>query len=130
MGKTDLHRVLAALGKSRLVLLVLALGLALLLLPKSGGSASAGSAQAGAEADRGDPLQSSGIPLETESRRLAELLRAVRGVGEAEVLLSAQGAVVVCTGGDDPAVRLRVTDAVSVYTGLGSDRIRVIAGKR
>lgn len=40
-----------------------------------------------------------------------------------------QGALVVCSGGDDPAVRLRLADAVSDLTGLGTDRISVCKGK-
>lgn len=36
-----------------------------------------------------------------------------------------QGAVVVCPGGDDPQVRLRLSQAVSALTGLGSDRISI-----
>ncbi len=39
-----------------------------------------------------------------------------------------QGALIVCTGGDDPAVRLAVTGAVADLTGLGADRITVCAG--
>ncbi len=39
-----------------------------------------------------------------------------------------QGAVVVCQGGDDPAVRLRLSAAVSALTGLGSDRILICKG--
>ena len=39
-----------------------------------------------------------------------------------------QGAVVVCQGGDDPQVRLLLTQAVSALTGLGSDRITVCRG--
>ena len=39
-----------------------------------------------------------------------------------------QGALVVCSGGGDPAVRLRVVEAVSALTGLGSDRISVCPG--
>lgn len=57
-----------------------------------------------------------------------------RGGGEQEVIAlqrvlpSFRGAVVVCPGGGDPAVRLALTDAVSVLTGLGADRIRVCRG--
>ena len=36
-----------------------------------------------------------------------------------------QGAVVVCTGGGDAAVRLRVVEAVSNFTGLGAADISV-----
>lgn len=40
-----------------------------------------------------------------------------------------QGAVVVCPGGDDPAVRLKLVEAVSALTGLGSDKISICKGK-
>ena len=36
-----------------------------------------------------------------------------------------QGAVVVCPGGEDPQVRLRLSASVSALTGLGSDRISI-----
>lgn len=39
-----------------------------------------------------------------------------------------QGALIVCPGGDDPQVRLRLTEAVSALTGLGSARITVCKG--
>ena len=40
------------------------------------------------------------------------------------------GAVVVCDGADSAVVRLRVVQAVSALTGLGSDKISVIKMKR
>lgn len=40
------------------------------------------------------------------------------------------GAVVVCDGADSAAVQLRVIQAVSALTGLGSDKISVIKMKR
>ena len=39
------------------------------------------------------------------------------------------GAIVVCQGGDNPAVRLAVVQAVSSVTGIGSDRISVLKMK-
>lgn len=39
------------------------------------------------------------------------------------------GAVIVCQGADNPAVKLAVTDAVSRLTGLGSDKISVLKMK-
>jgi stage III sporulation protein AG len=39
------------------------------------------------------------------------------------------GAVIVCQGASDPAVRLAVSDAVSKATGLGMDRISVLMMK-
>ena len=40
-----------------------------------------------------------------------------------------QGALVVCSGGEDPGVRLRLVEAVSALTGLGADKISVCKGK-
>lgn len=40
-----------------------------------------------------------------------------------------QGALVVCPGADDPAVKLALTRAVSALTGLGADKISVCKGK-
>ena len=39
------------------------------------------------------------------------------------------GAIIVCEGGDRPAVRLAISVAVSDVTGLGSDRISVLKMK-
>ena len=112
---------------------MLALGLGLLLLPRTSKTTAAAAAEAAApavSAGVGDPLDASGIPLDTEAERIAALLRGVRGVGRAEVLLSREGAVVVCTGADSPQVQLDVTNAVSAYTGLGSDKIRILKMKQ
>ena len=54
-----------------------------------------------------------------------------RGSGSQEVVTlqtlspQFQGALVVCPGGDDPGVRLRLVAAVSALTGLGSDKISI-----
>ncbi len=40
-----------------------------------------------------------------------------------------QGAVVLCQGADDPAVKLAIADAVSKITGLGLDKIAVLKMK-
>ena len=39
------------------------------------------------------------------------------------------GAVIVCEGADNPAVRLSITEAVSRITGLGTDKISVLKMK-
>lgn len=39
------------------------------------------------------------------------------------------GAIIVCQGGGDPAVRLAVVQAVSSVTGIGADRISVLKMK-
>lgn len=122
-----MERLIRVLTRNKYVLLVLALGLLLLLLPRSSGAGTdAGTAAVpAAPAGVGAPLEVSGIPLDTESERLEALLEAIRGVGSAKVLLSKEGASVVCAGADSAAVRLAVTEAVAAYTGLGSDKIAV-----
>ncbi len=46
-----------------------------------------------------------------------------------EVYPRYQGALLVCAGGDDPTVRLQLTQAVSALTGLGADKISISKGK-
>lgn len=40
-----------------------------------------------------------------------------------------QGALVVCSGGADAGVRLKLMEAVSALTGLGTDKISICQGK-
>lgn len=72
---------------------------------------------------------------EQEGRReMEERVVVIDGDGGEEVLLicqrypTFQGALIVCRGGDDPQVRLKLTEAVSALTGLGTDRITVCKG--
>lgn len=56
------------------------------------------------------------------------------GVGESPVLVQQlyprfQGALVVCSGGGDADVRLKLMEAVSALTGLGTDKITICEGK-
>lgn len=46
-----------------------------------------------------------------------------------ELYPSYQGALLVCPGGDDPAVCLKLTEATSALTGLGADKISISKGK-
>lgn len=118
------------LRRNKYVLLTLCLGLVLLLLPRGEQTQTAAEPQGYAvRGGEGNPMAASGIPMDTECCRIAALLSSMRGVGEAQVLLSDSGAVVVCAGADDPAVRLDVTHAVSAYTGLGSNKITVMKMK-
>lgn len=91
--------------KFKLPLLVLILGIFLMMLP--GGSQKENHVQ--------EPEYS-----------LQELLCRTRGVGDARVLISENGAVIVCEGAEDPRVRLDIIRAVGSYTGFGSDRITIL----
>ncbi len=90
----------------RYVFLVAAAGLLLILWPSGGSAAGEG----------GDG---------TEEARIGSILTSMEGVGEARVLLSENGVVIVCPGAEDPSVCLRVTQAVKCYTGLGADDVRI-----
>ncbi len=89
------------------VLLVAGVGLLLLLWPSSGGM------------DAGEGGESG------EETRIAALLTEMEGVGPARVLLSENGAVVLCPGAGDPSVCLRITQAVRCYTGLGAGDVQI-----
>lgn len=119
MKTLDLSRLMALVTKNKYVLLVLLLGLVLVLLPS-------GDSEQSYAAGQGSELESSGIPMDTEGERIASFLGAIEGVGECRVLLSAEGAVVACDGAESSEVKLCVINAVSAYTGLGSDKISVI----
>ena len=72
---------------------------------------------------------------ESETKKESDVVTVSRGSGVEEVVVtyerypSFQGAVVVCEGGGNSAVRLSVIEAVSVLTGLGSDKITVVQWK-
>ena len=72
---------------------------------------------------------------DNETKRESDIVTVSRGSGSEEVVVTQerypvyQGAVVVCEGGGNSAVRLAVIDAVSVLTGLGSDKITVVQWK-
>ena len=106
------------LQKKSVLIFLLAAGLLLLLWPKSSGSGSA---------EKNEDV------FTNEEKRLCAVLSKIDGVGNVYALLSEEpnrrgeytGAVVVCSGAGSPDTRLRVIQAVSAFTGLGSKRIIV-----
>lgn len=101
-------KMLDGLAKHKYPLIVLIVGLVLLLIP-SGSTKSS----------------SDGVSNDDE-QRLAAILESSRGVGNASVLISEHGAVVVCDGAANPEVKLSVIKSVEAYTGLGCDEIQVL----
>ncbi|MCI7136492.1 MAG: hypothetical protein SPI09_06320 [Candidatus Limivicinus sp.] len=101
MNKT---KAMDLLDKFKYPLLILVLGVILMLLPT-------GSAKS--EEAEGD-------------ERIQQMLSSVEGVGEAQVIISDNGVVVVCRGAENAAVRLDIIRAISAYTGFGSDRITIL----
>ena len=101
MNKTKAKDIL---DKFKYPLLILVLGIILVLLP---------SGSAKSEEAEGD-------------ERIQQMLSSVEGVGEAQVIISENGVVVVCRGAENAAVRLDIIRAISAYTGFGSDRITIL----
>ena len=151
-------KAMTALEKYKFVLLVLLAGLLLLLLPlPSGGgeTAHAGEAEQAATAFSVDELEEkleatlSRIDGAGEVTVALTLRSGARQVLAQDVTVSDregssgeerttvvqtlapqfQGALVVCPGGDDPTVRLKLAEAVADLTGLGADRISICKGK-
>lgn len=114
---TDRKRLSELWKNSRIPAALLCAGLILLLLP---------SGRRSADRDRETAFTD-------EEKRLASVLSQMDGVGETAVLLAegpgrndgVTGAVVVCRGAGSAEVRLRVVEAVSAFTGLGSHEIVV-----
>lgn len=96
------------LEKYRYPLLILLLGAALMLLPRTHSNATAGGS------------------TDENELRLQELLSAAEGVGEARVLVSDSGVLVVCRGADSAQTKLEILRAVSSCTGFGSDKITIL----
>lgn len=65
----------------------------------------------------------------TEEESKAVILSRGSGVQETvklqEIYPKFQGALVICDGGSDPAIRLKLTEATSALTGLGADKISI-----
>ena len=99
-----MSKYLSLFSKYKYPILILILGLVLMLIP------SAGTYSGKTEGDD----------------KIEQMLSCTQGVGEAKVLVSEAGVVVVCRGASNPSVRLEVINAISTYTGFASDRITVL----
>lgn len=99
-----LETILKKLEQLKIPLLILVVGVLLLLMPGSG--------QKKKEDDGNADLQS--------------ILSSARGIGQAQVLISENGVVIVCDGADDASVKLDIIRAVGSYTGFGSDKITIL----
>lgn len=101
-------KLIDSLSKYKYPLIVLLVGLVLLVLPS------------------GSTESSSSGYCNDDEQRLSAILESSKGVGNASVLISEHGAVVVCDGAADPEVKLCVVRSVEAYTGFGCDEIQVL----
>lgn len=105
-------KIINLLGKYKYPLIILVIGLVLISLPSGAKHSDEASIQ------------------KDDEQRLALILESSAGVGEAKVLLSENGAVIVCDGAANPEVKLCVVKATEAFTGLGCDEIQVLKTKQ
>lgn len=151
----DIKSKLKDIASNKFALIVLAMGLVLLLWPSGGGRGSDAPSEVSELsvpafslrdeeerlANQLTKIKGAGqvsvlLSVEGSVRREPaesgeELLVIGQGSGEQVVDLyyvnpTYMGAVIVCQGAEQPAVRLEITRAVAAFTGLGADAIRVI----
>lgn len=95
------------LGKYKYPLIVLLVGMFLLLLPSGKKVKEISSAT-------------------DEEKRFEYVLENSEGVGNASVLISEEGIVIVCDGALSPNVRLSIVKSAEVFTGFSSDKIEIL----
>lgn len=61
-----------------------------------------------------------------EEKRFEYVLENSDGVGNASVLISDEGIVIVCDGAENPQVKLSIINAAEVFTGFSSDKIEIL----
>ena len=148
------QRVKASMGRYRLVWLVILAGLILLLLPtgeKEGeareeteqtqsafdlAATEARLSQALSKIHGAGEVTAENVDRDgSQGEEKTETVVLSRGSGSQETVTVQeiypryQGALLVCAGGDDPTVRLQLTEAMSALTGLGADKISISQGK-
>ena len=101
----EIKQILKSAEKFKYPLLILFIGVILMLTPSM----------------RSEPQSAP-----SDETRLAQALSRTSGVGEASVLISESGVVVVCKGAGTAAVRLDIIRAVRSYTGFSSDKITIL----
>ena len=77
--------------------------------------------------DRSDAADSARV--QTKTVIITDTTRAQEGLIRTITPPVYLGAIIVCQGGDSPAVRLNIVEAVSNVTGISSDRITVLKMK-
>ena len=104
MNKEE-NTIRIAIEKWKYPILILLVGLLLMLIPTA---------------------KEQALPAADAQAALAGVLANTQGVGEARVLISEHGVVVVCAGASNASVRLDIIRAVGSYTGFGSDKITIL----
>lgn len=104
---SELKGAIGKLGKYKYPIMILIIGLVLLLLPSKSSDIEARSAT-------------------DDELRFETVLENSVGVGEASVLISENGVVIVCDGAENSGVKLSIIKAAEVFTGFSSDKIEIL----
>ena len=72
------------------------------------------------------PTRKEPAEAEKPESTIEQILSRAEGVGRVHVLLSENGALIVCDGASNAGVRLDILRAIGSYTGFGSDKITVL----
>jgi len=102
-----LKNLVPLIAKYKYIAIALALGLVILLF-----------------SGRDPTIQARDAPL-TDEAKLEIVLSELDGAGNVSVALSKNGVIVVCPNAT-PDIRLKLTSAVSVYTGLSYEKIIIL----
>lgn len=102
---SEIKGKLGSLEKFKYPLLVLIIGIVLMLLPTG---------------------SKTSTDTQDKDATFQQILSSTEGVGEARVIVSESGVVVVCRGADNAKVRLDIIRAIGSYTGFSSDKITVL----
>ena len=81
------------------------------------------------QTDRDEERTDTSTSVRVETVIVSDQNRVQNGLVKSVTPPTYLGAIVVCQGGDQPSVRLAVSQAVSNVTGLGIDRITVLKMK-
>lgn len=81
------------------------------------------------QTDQDSSTSENGGSVRLETVIVTDSDRAEQGLTQQVFAPEYRGAIIVCQGADDAAVRLAIVEAVSDVTGLGTDRISVLKMK-
>ncbi|MDR2605752.1 MAG: hypothetical protein LBC38_00535 [Oscillospiraceae bacterium] len=119
-----MNRIFEVLKKYKYIVIALAAGIVLLLLPRT---ASGQARDAPVSPTTAQLYGGSGGSGYSDEEKLSAILAKLDGAEGLAIVLSDRGAVVICRN-LTPELKLRITQAVSVYTGLSSEKIIILKG--
>jgi len=124
----NISRTFEFIKKYKFIIIALAAGLILLLLPRtaSGQARDAPDVETEYSSPTTAQLYNS-ASAQSDEEKLNKALSKIEGAENVTVVLSDKGAVIICSN-LTPELKLRITQAVSVFTGFSSEKIIILKG--